>query len=305
LHRHYTLVKLFLLIAWLVGLTTIAVADRIPLPRPRPAEFKTAPDAAPPNAEEPAESDEKKPEAAEAAPPAPPPPSACFVRLQQLAVVHSLPAINKPGGCIANDVVQLDAVLLADKRQVAMEPAATFRCEMASAITDWVRDELAAAAMARFNSPLRAVENLASFDCRGRNNIPGALLSEHGKANALDVRALKLVDGTVAQLTDPNVSKELRDELRKTACARFKTVLGPGSDGYHEDHVHVDLAERKSDYRLCQWEVRQPIYRALPSPHIVSYGKPSPHVAGPSAPAAPVAAAAKTDDKARPAQRKL
>lgn len=273
--------KLFLTIALLVGLTTIAAADTVPLPRPRPAEFKSAP--------------------AEAAPPAPPPPSACLVRLQELAVVHPLPPINKPGGCIANDVVQLDAVILTDKRQVAMEPAATFRCEMASAITDWVRDEIAAAAVARLGSPLRAVENLASFDCRGRNNILGALLSEHGKANALDVRSLKLVDGTVAQLTDPNVSKDLRDGLRKGACARFKTVLGPGSDGYHEDHVHVDLAERKNDFRLCEWEVRQPIHRALPSPHIVSYGKPSPHVAGPSAPAAPVAAAAKAEDKPRPA----
>jgi hypothetical protein len=36
------------------------------------------------------------------------------------------------------------------------------------------------------------------------------------------------------------------------------TVLGPGSDGYHEDHVHVDLAERRNDYRLCEWDVREP-----------------------------------------------
>jgi hypothetical protein len=302
LHRHYTGVKLFLIIVLLMGLGGIAAADTIPLPRPRPAEFQTAPAETAP-AEDIAESlDQKKPQAVEAAPPLP---SACLMRLQRLAIVRTLPPINKAGGCIANDVVQLDAVVLADKRTVAMEPAPTFRCEMAAAITDWVRDELAAATMTRFNSPLRAVENLASYDCRGRNNIAGALLSEHGKANALDVRALKLVDGTVAQLTDPNVSKDFRDELRKGVCTRCKTVLGPGSDGYHEDHVHVDLAERKGDYRLCQWDVRQPIHRALPSPHIVSYGKPSPHITGPSALAAPVAAAAKPDEKARPAQRKL
>ena len=36
------------------------------------------------------------------------------------------------------------------------------------------------------------------------------------------------------------------------------TVLGPGSDGYHEDHVHVDLAERAGGHRMCQWEVREP-----------------------------------------------
>jgi hypothetical protein len=36
------------------------------------------------------------------------------------------------------------------------------------------------------------------------------------------------------------------------------TVLGPGSDGYHESHIHIDLAERHNGYKLCQWDVRDP-----------------------------------------------
>jgi hypothetical protein len=35
-------------------------------------------------------------------------------------------------------------------------------------------------------------------------------------------------------------------------------VLGPGSDGYHEEHIHLDLAERRNGYKLCQWELREP-----------------------------------------------
>jgi hypothetical protein len=35
-------------------------------------------------------------------------------------------------------------------------------------------------------------------------------------------------------------------------------VLGPGSDGYHEEHIHLDLAERRNGYKLCQWEIREP-----------------------------------------------
>jgi hypothetical protein len=286
------------MIALLVGPAGIAAADTVPLPRPRPADLGATPAEASPQEE--AESVEKKADE-------PPPPSACVVRLRELAVVRPLPSINKAGGCFAEDVVQLDGIILADKRQVTVEPAATLRGGMAQAMADWVRDEVAPAAVAALGSPLRAIENAASFECRGRNNIPGALLSEHGKANALDIRALKLVNGSVAQLTDANLSKDFRDGLRKSACARFMTVLGPGSDGYHEDHVHVDLAERKGDYRLCQWEVRQPIYRMLLSPHIAGYGKPSPHVAPASLPVAPIAAATKVDDKARPASnpRKL
>jgi hypothetical protein len=46
--------------------------------------------------------------------------------------------------------------------------------------------------------------------------------------------------------------------MRRSACARFTTVLGPGSDGYHENHFHVDLAQRRGDYRLCQWNLPRP-----------------------------------------------
>ena len=36
------------------------------------------------------------------------------------------------------------------------------------------------------------------------------------------------------------------------------TVLGPGSDGHHETHIHLDLAERRNDYKICQWLVHDP-----------------------------------------------
>jgi len=34
-------------------------------------------------------------------------------------------------------------------------------------------------------------------------------------------------------------------------------VLGPGADRAHELHLHVDLAERRGGYRLCQWPERK------------------------------------------------
>ena len=210
-----------------------------------------------------------------------------------------MPDINGPGGCGADDVVQLDAVILPDDSRVAVEPAPVFRCEMAAAVTDWIREELAQAVAAKLGSPLRAVENADSFSCRGRNRVQGGRVSEHGKANALDIRSVKLVNGTSAQPTDPNISKEFREAMRKGACERFKTVLGPGSDGYHEDHIHIDLLQRRNDYRLCQWNIRQPIYRELPSPHIVSENQPSSHVAPASLPVSAPAVAEKVEEKPR------
>ena len=58
---------------------------------------------------------------------------------------------------------------------------------------------------------------------------------------------------------DPHVAREFREDVKRSACARFSTVLGPGSDGFHEDHVHVDLMERAPGrFKMCQWDVRDP-----------------------------------------------
>jgi hypothetical protein len=185
-------------------------------------------------------------------------PSACRLRLSaDVAIAPSLPPIAGPGECEASDVVRLDAVILRDRSRVAIVPPAIFRCPMAEAIATWVREEAAPRALA-LGSSLKAVDNLTSFDCRGRNGVVGAKLSEHGKANALDIHALRLADGRVLELTDPHVPSEFRDGLRKSACAQFTTVLGPGADGFHEDHIHVDLLERRGGYRICEWDIREP-----------------------------------------------
>ncbi|MFZ0371675.1 MAG: extensin family protein, partial [Xanthobacteraceae bacterium] len=65
-------------------------------------------------------------------------------------------------------------------------------------------------------------------------------------------------DGRELGLTDVNIPKDWREAVRASACARFATVLGPGSDGYHEEHVHLDLEPRRNNYKICEWDVREP-----------------------------------------------
>jgi hypothetical protein len=227
-----------------LALTDVVAAQAVPLPRSRPAQSGAAPPAA-----QPAEASE---------PEEPPPPSACRLRLTaELAVVQSAPPVVARGECGIEDGVRLEAVFLRDKTRVALTPPAIVRCTFAEAIVQWVREDLAPGVRS-LGAPLRSLDNYAAYDCRGRNRIVGAKLSEHGKANAIDVRSVKLANGTIVGLTDPQVGKDLRLGLRKSTCARFTTVLGPGSDGYHEDHVHVDLAERTGGHRMCQWDVREP-----------------------------------------------
>src|SRR4051794_1580308 len=110
----------------------------VPLPRPRPAEAPKLelgkPEPEPAKPEPPAEAGK----AVEQAAPVPPPPSACRLALTEaVAIAPSIPDIKGAGGCGGEDLVRLEAVVLPDKRRVAVKPAAILRCAMASEIADW------------------------------------------------------------------------------------------------------------------------------------------------------------------------
>ncbi len=182
-------------------------------------------------------------------------PSACRARLDAIAVVEALPHLIGPGECGGGDMIRLTAAVLPNGKRVPIVPAPELRCEMAEAIAAWLRDEVVPMFA---DNALASVENYDSYECRGRNRIIGAKISEHGKGNALDIRAFRLADGKRIEPTDIHAVHELREKLRTGVCSRFTTVLGPGSDGYHESHIHLDLAERRGGYRMCQWAVRDP-----------------------------------------------
>jgi hypothetical protein len=227
----------------------------VPVPKPRPAEAPAAERDKPDKAQQAAPANGKPDEQAAPAPQPTPQPSACRLALTDaIAIAPSIPDIKGDGGCGGEDLVRLEAIVLPDKRRVSVKPAAILRCPMASALAEWIRSDIAPLAE-RVGSTIADLDNFDSFECRGRNRVVGAKLSEHGRANALDVRAFKFADGSTVSLTDRTVPRGLRESVLRSACTRFSTVLGPGSDGYHEDHIHLDLMERRNNYRICQWDV--------------------------------------------------
>lgn len=238
---------------------------KTPLPKPRPEEAPKAADEARSEAEtkpSPDKAGADKP--AEAAPPPEKQASACRLALtEEIAIAPSIPDIRGPGACGGEDLVRLEAIVLPDKHKVTVKPAAILRCTMASAIADWVRKDMAPLATS-LGSTISDLDNFDSFQCRGRNRVAGAMLSEHGKANAIDIRAVKLANGQSIGFTDRTAAREVRERVLHSVCARFSTVLGPGSDWYHEDHIHLDLAQRRNDYRICQWNVWEPLPQVAP-----------------------------------------
>ena len=237
----------------------------VPLPRPRPAEAERRQAGGARKTGGGQRSAHRTRKAGRAASPAPPQPSACRLALtEEIAIAPSIPDIHGPGGCGGEDLVRLEAIVLPDKQRVAVKPPATLRCAMASAIADWIRTDivpLAAQPRQRAERPRHfrlAMNAAASTACAG------AQLSEHGHANALDVGAIKLANGQSIVLTDRTVPRELRESVLHSVCARFMTVLGPDSDWYHEDHIHLDLMPRHNNYKICQWNVLDPLPKVAP-----------------------------------------
>jgi len=229
---------------WLAG-SGIAIAGDAPLPRPRPPlwiEPQSFREAAGPDFDS-ADVTSK--------------PSDCDLRLQTIAIVEPVPRLIGPGDCGGGDMVILNAVLRSDGRRIELKPAPVLRCAFAESLAGWLRDEAASLADT-LGAYLQSVEIYDDFECRARNRVAGAKLSEHGKGNAVDLRTFVLSDGRALALTNATVARSFRDELSESACRRFTTVLGPGADSYHEGHIHLDLADRRHGYRMCQWDVREP-----------------------------------------------
>ncbi|MGL4239393.1 extensin-like domain-containing protein [Tabrizicola sp.] len=141
---------------------------------------------------------------------------------------------SKVKGCGVEDPVAVTSVA-----GVRLSQAATVDCSIAKALNSWV-DEVAQPA---FDGKLVEMQVAAHYICRSRNNIKGAKISEHGKGRAIDISAFILSNGKV--LTVQNNYNKLLRRIYKAACGYFKTTLGPGSDGYHEDHFHFDTSARK------------------------------------------------------------
>lgn len=211
-----------------------------PLPPRRPADVTSVPATASqtPEAEKPAG------------------PSVCLATFAERGGI-ALPSSpeSSSGACAIEDPVTFSSVAMPDGSKVEFDSAITVRCAFALEVLGWVRDDLPGI-MTSANGKLTKLVGVGGHACRPRNGVAGAPISEHASGNALDLGGLRLQDGRTIGLTDRDgTTRTLREALQKSACARFTTVLGPGSDSSHKDHLHLDMRKRPRDFKLCQWAV--------------------------------------------------
>lgn len=146
-------------------------------------------------------------------------------------------------GCQAVGSVKLNS-LAGDRGSFALANLGPVACPLAQAFAGWARYGVDRAARQLLGSPLERIETMGSYSCR---NVAGtSRVSAHSRAEAIDVGAFVLADGRrVAVKSGWNsASSQERAFLRTvhaSACKRFGTVLGPGYNAAHADHLHVEL----------------------------------------------------------------
>lgn len=171
---------------------------------------------------------------------------ACLARhlVEASPVLQPVAAIDGPGICGLNHPFKVYALA---GGTVRLNSASILDCSMIPTLDEWIAKVVQPDAQARFGEPVVQIDTMGTYSCRGINNVSGASLSEHAFGNAMDVGGFVLASGREINVMrgwkgdDPQASAFLHD-AHAGACDYFTTVLGPGANIFHYNHVHMDLA---------------------------------------------------------------
>ncbi len=177
--------------------------------------------------------------------------SACRERLRQLGVRYELLPPIMEGACGAPWPLRVSAL----PDGLAIVPSISVTCPVAEALVRWALEAVTPAALRELESRPTRIATGTSYECRSRNRQEGAKMSEHAFANAVDIVGFEF-DRLKSYHVGPHAAEtpegRFQSAIRAEACRHFTTVLGPGSDGSHEDHLHLDLRSRNKGVQLCQ-----------------------------------------------------
>jgi hypothetical protein len=179
-------------------------------------------------------------------------PAPIYQRPPQTAPVYQEPPRNVPALGPAR------APRMAAASPATLTPAATLACPLVSALDHWVSEGVQPAAARWFGSQVVEIKQISSYSCRGMVGSGGSGISEHAFGNAIDIAAFTFADGRRVTVQEgwhgtPEEQGFLRD-VHLAACDSFSTVLAPGYNAAHYNHIHVDLMRRASGDRPCRPE---------------------------------------------------
>jgi len=119
----------------------------------------------------------------------------------------------------------------------------TGQCSIIAALVNWERAVVQKQALKIFGTDVKRITHYGMYSCR---NIRGSSRrSEHSTANAIDIAAFTLKDGTkISVLNDWDDRGKKGQFLRavfKGGCKVFVGALGPNYNKAHANHFHFDM----------------------------------------------------------------
>jgi hypothetical protein len=177
--------------------------------------------------------------------------AACVSDLASQKVAFEQMPSAKDEGCELSGAIKLASVST-PFGDVSLSSKPIMLCSFGRQFSGWVRDIAAPLTLGYTGQRLAEVETGSAFACRSRYDKPGLIPSEHAKGDAIDIVSFVLADNRRVLVKQQN--SDLIHALRMTACGYFTTVLGPGADAAHAEHLHFDSGMHGAtpNYRICE-----------------------------------------------------
>ncbi len=141
----------------------------------------------------------------------------CTALLKTVDAVTMPEAPFRSGDCGTPAPVRL--ISLGKNPEVSLSPPALVTCDMVVALSKWVKGDLQPLARKHLGGNVIKIETMSDYSCRKAYGRVGNKLSEHGKANALDIRGFTTNKGQDAIVLS-GWGQTKRDLARQIAAAK-------------------------------------------------------------------------------------
>ncbi len=124
----------------------------------------------------------------------------CTALLKGLVINATPKDPIEEGECGA--LAPLELVSVGKKPEVVFSPPAVVTCDLARELAEWVKTDVQPLARQHLKQPIAKIEVMSSYSCRHAYNRVRNKLSEHGKANAVDIRGFVTEKGETAYVLE-------------------------------------------------------------------------------------------------------